>query len=62
MTKTFENMIALYFAGVVKTGAELRAAIKTLNETTLFNLTDEECEMVARKNEEAQGISFGFTA
>lgn len=56
MTKTFTDMIAVYFAGKVKTGTELREAISALNSTDLFNLTEEECEQVARENEATQGI------
>ena len=54
--KTIADMIALYFAGKVKTQSELRAAIRSLNETTLFDLADADLEIIARDNEARQGV------
>lgn len=53
---TLENMVAIYFAGKEKSPAELRDAIAALNSTTLFNLSADELEAVARENEAKQGV------
>lgn len=54
--ETLKNVVASHFAGKVKTGEELRDVINQLAATELFNVTAEECEMVARHNEATQGI------
>ena len=58
MTKidqTAADMIAIYFAGVVKNQKQLREAIEALNNTRLFDGFIN-VEAVARHNEATQGV------
>lgn len=55
--KLFADMIALYFAGVVKTPEQLREAITALANSTLFpGMTASDVEEIARDNEATQGV------
>ena len=51
------DMIAIWFAGKVKTAAQLREAVQQLANTTLFpGMTNSDVEEIARHNEETQGV------
>ena len=54
--KIAADMIAVYFYGVMKSGLELRAAIKMLDNTNLFE-SNLNIELIARYNEATQGIN-----
>jgi hypothetical protein len=54
MDKTAADMIAIYFAGIAKTAAELRDAIAHLNATIFGGALN--VEVIARDNEGKQGI------
>lgn len=49
------DMIAIYFAGVVKNQKQLREAVEALNKTRLFN-GFLNVEAIARHNEATQGV------
>lgn len=52
------DMIALYFAGKIKTQQQLREAITALANSTLFpGMTAADFEEIARHNEETQGFA-----
>jgi len=53
--KIAADMIALYFAGIKKTAADLREAITALDQTSLFD-GGLNIEAIARDNEARQGI------
>jgi len=55
--QTAADMIAIWFAGKVKTAAQLREAVQALADSTLFpGMTAADVEEIARDNETRQGI------